>query len=708
MSQTPLQILVLGPEASGKSTMTRRLLREGGDSWKSLEKPQKETGKSPPTQARGLDRPRAEQHQGAAPSHLQQHFKTPKYEVIVVESLEPGGLPGNPFPGSAPAGAAVLLVPAAGGQHEASRAVTCQQVLLACNLPAKQLVVCVNKMDATQPPYSRQRYREITQAVCVCLRQLGKNPATVAFLPISGLHGDNLLEPSSRMPWFRGWAGTRKRGGTMATSLQQVLDSIVLGQPQQDSDYTSGVWSEAEMRSLLSVWKGIAGRVAHGVPLAREMSLELMGAGVRRSPQQCRVKANAMMKQYFYRQIGAGRGRCPFYQELHAILGGEVTKLMYDLEHPCEDSAGSTDLDSAGSLTEEESDSGEAEDQEMFLAGLEGDPVRMSSTPVPCLEVPPTLPASPDGTTSAGLKRKDPERSGLRLPKKPRGEALQAGTQPLAPSQGSEGPGGYLDTALNWQKPILETQCPLASTPPVQPSHRQPAPPVLLLSQPARPQQVLSLHCLRAPPPWCLTEPVPHPQPPPLQLPSLPPPSLQLPSSPTHWPQAPPLQLPSLPLQPWQPPSLQLPSSPTHWPQAPPLQLPSLPLQPWQPPSLQLPSSPTHWPQAPPPRPQCAPLLPACPRQHWQAPPPQLPPQPEQCQQPLPVHPKYTRLLPVLSQPPAPLQHLPASPLQYPSPRRPCQLALSPQPRPASPPSLLDSRPLLQALCWSLATTALA
>ncbi|KAH1168810.1 hypothetical protein KIL84_013400 [Mauremys mutica] len=200
MSQTLLQILVLGPEASGKSTMTRHLLCKGGDSWKRLEKPQRETGRSPPTHARVLDRPRAEQRQGAAPSHLLQHFKTPKYEVIVVDSLEPGGLPGNPFPGSAPAGAAVLLVPAAGGQREAGCAVTCQQVLLACNLPAKQLVVCVNKMDATQPPYSCQRYQEITQAVCAFLRQLGKNPATVAFLPISGLHGDNLLEPSSRRP----------------------------------------------------------------------------------------------------------------------------------------------------------------------------------------------------------------------------------------------------------------------------------------------------------------------------------------------------------------------------------------------------------------------------------------------------------------------------------------------------------------------------
>ncbi|EMP39449.1 DnaJ like protein subfamily B member 5 [Chelonia mydas] len=240
MSQARLQILVLGPEASGKSTLTRHLLRRGGDSWKSLEKPQRETGKSPPTHARVLDRPSTEQQQGAAPRHLLQHVKTPKYEVVIVDSLEPRGLPSNRFPGSAQAGAAMLLVPAAGGPREAGCAVPYQLVLLACNLPAKQLVVCVNKMDATQPPYSRQRYQEITQAVSACLRQLGKNPATVAFLPISGLRGDNLLEPSSRMPWFRGWAGTRKRGSTMATSLQQVLDSILPGWPQQDSDYTCG------------------------------------------------------------------------------------------------------------------------------------------------------------------------------------------------------------------------------------------------------------------------------------------------------------------------------------------------------------------------------------------------------------------------------------------------------------------------------------
>lgn len=51
--------------------------------------------------ARVLDRLSTEQQQGAAPSHLLRHVKTPKYKVIIVDSPEPGGLPSNRFPGSA-------------------------------------------------------------------------------------------------------------------------------------------------------------------------------------------------------------------------------------------------------------------------------------------------------------------------------------------------------------------------------------------------------------------------------------------------------------------------------------------------------------------------------------------------------------------------------------------------------------------------------
>ena len=50
----------------------------------------------------------------------------------------------------------------------------------------------------------------------------GYNPATVAFVPISGWHGDNMLEPSDKMPWFKGWTIDRKEGKVEGKCLIEV------------------------------------------------------------------------------------------------------------------------------------------------------------------------------------------------------------------------------------------------------------------------------------------------------------------------------------------------------------------------------------------------------------------------------------------------------------------------------------------------------
>lgn len=50
----------------------------------------------------------------------------------------------------------------------------------------------------------------------------GYNPAAVAFVPISGWHGDNMLEPSEKMPWFKGWMVERKEGKVEGKCLIEV------------------------------------------------------------------------------------------------------------------------------------------------------------------------------------------------------------------------------------------------------------------------------------------------------------------------------------------------------------------------------------------------------------------------------------------------------------------------------------------------------
>merc|ERR1719494_1090242 len=46
-------------------------------------------------------------------------------------------------------------------------------------------------------------------------------------MPISGWHGDNMLEPSDNMKWFKGSSIERKEGNNSSTTLFDALDSIL-------------------------------------------------------------------------------------------------------------------------------------------------------------------------------------------------------------------------------------------------------------------------------------------------------------------------------------------------------------------------------------------------------------------------------------------------------------------------------------------------
>ena len=97
---------------------------------------------------------------------------------------------------------AVLIVAAGVGEFEAGiskNGQTREHALLAYTLGVKQLIVGVNKMDSTEPPYSQKRYEEIVKEVSTYIKKIGYNPDTVAFVPISGWNGDNMLEPSANV-----------------------------------------------------------------------------------------------------------------------------------------------------------------------------------------------------------------------------------------------------------------------------------------------------------------------------------------------------------------------------------------------------------------------------------------------------------------------------------------------------------------------------
>ena len=110
------------------------------------------------------------------------------------------------IPGTSQADCAVLVVACGTGEFEAGiskNGQTREHALLAQTLGVKQLVVACNKMDSTEPPFSEKRFDEIKTEVSSFIKKIGYNPATVAFVPISGFNGDNMLEPSPNMGWYK-------------------------------------------------------------------------------------------------------------------------------------------------------------------------------------------------------------------------------------------------------------------------------------------------------------------------------------------------------------------------------------------------------------------------------------------------------------------------------------------------------------------------
>jgi elongation factor 1-alpha len=121
-----------------------------------------------------------------------------------------------------------LIVAGGVGEFEAGiskNGQTREHALLAYTLGVKQLIVGINKMDSTEPPFSEARYEEIKKEVSSYIKKIGYNPVTVPFVPISGFHGDNMIEASGNLPWYKGWAVERKEGKADGEFSILLLDS---------------------------------------------------------------------------------------------------------------------------------------------------------------------------------------------------------------------------------------------------------------------------------------------------------------------------------------------------------------------------------------------------------------------------------------------------------------------------------------------------
>jgi len=229
-----INIVVIGHVDSGKSTTTGHLIYKcGGIDKRVIEKFEKEAqemGKGSFKYAWVLDKLKAERERGITIDIALWKFETDKYYVTIIDAPGHRDFIKNMITGTSQADCAVLIVAAGTGEFEAGiskEGQTREHALLAYTLGVKQLIIGVNKMDSTTPPYSEARFNEIEKEVGTYIKKIGYNPKAVAFVPISGWHGDNMLESGENMGWFKGWKIERKEGKAEGKTLIQALDGIL-------------------------------------------------------------------------------------------------------------------------------------------------------------------------------------------------------------------------------------------------------------------------------------------------------------------------------------------------------------------------------------------------------------------------------------------------------------------------------------------------
>jgi len=229
-----INIVVIGHVDAGKSTTTGHLIYKcGGIDKRAIEKFEKEAaemGKSSFKYAWVLGKLKAERERGITIDIALWKFETAKFYVTIIDAPGHRDFIKNMITGTSQADCAVLVVASGVGEFEAGiskNGQTREHALLAYTLGVKQLIVAVNKIDSTEPPYSEARFEEIKKEVGSYIKKIGYNPITVPFVPISGWVGDNMLEASTNMTWFKGWAVERKEGKASGMTLLEALDAIV-------------------------------------------------------------------------------------------------------------------------------------------------------------------------------------------------------------------------------------------------------------------------------------------------------------------------------------------------------------------------------------------------------------------------------------------------------------------------------------------------
>ena len=256
-----LRFTTAGSVDDGKSTLIGRLFYDSKkifkDQLSAIELKSKSKGFDYIDLSLYTDGLKAEREQGITIDVAYRYFATPKRKFIIADT--PGHIQytRNMVTGASTANAAVILIDARKGILEQTR----RHTILSSLLGIKHLVVCVNKMDLID--YSEEQFNAIVEQFQELLKSV--NVSTCDFIPISALGGDNVINKSEAMSWYKGY------------TLIETLENVDLAQDHLNSPTRLAVQYVIRPQKFeFQDFRGYAGRIAgNGFRIGDEIAVAL-------------------------------------------------------------------------------------------------------------------------------------------------------------------------------------------------------------------------------------------------------------------------------------------------------------------------------------------------------------------------------------------------------------------------------------------------
>ena len=243
-----LRFITAGSVDDGKSTLIGRLLYDSksilADQLEALEQQSKNKNDDGIDLAIITDGLRAEREQGITIDVAYRYFATPKRKFIIADAPGHTQYTRNMITGASNSELIIILVDARNGVTEQTR----RHSIIASLLNIPEVVVAVNKMDLVG--YSEEVFNNIKQEYEEIAKRLGLK--SVHYFPISAFVGDNIVNTTEAMPWYKG------------NSLLDFLETVEISKDNYDQPRFQVQYIIRPQTEALHDYRGYAGEVISG------------------------------------------------------------------------------------------------------------------------------------------------------------------------------------------------------------------------------------------------------------------------------------------------------------------------------------------------------------------------------------------------------------------------------------------------------------